>query len=105
MQFKFGNKTYTMKYGVKALMQLEDYFKMPISKIGEKFSNGNEVGIKDLFVLFKVGLLKNKPQPTDEEVEEMMDELGIEKVSKLVAEAFNESLNPDKNIEKEIKNF
>ena len=105
MEFKFGNKTYKLKYGVKALMELEDYFKAPISKIAEKFSSGNEFSIKDIFMLFKAGLLKNKPSPQDEEIEEMIDELGFKKVSELVAKAFSESFNPDENVQKQMQNF
>jgi hypothetical protein len=105
MTFKYGNKEYTLKYGVRALIKLEEYFNVPISKIADKFMDSKNLSIRDLYELFKAGLAKNKPPLTDEDIEEIIDSMGFNKIAELVGKAFQESFEPAKEVKEEMQNF
>jgi hypothetical protein len=102
--FKVAGKEYTIKYGIKALKHLEQELNATITEISDKFQSG-KFGINDLYKIFAAGLITKHPDLTTEDIENIMDELGIKKVSEIIAQAFNEAFKPDEEVEKQLKNF
>lgn len=104
MIINVGGKKYDVKYGIKALMKLEEEFNAPITEIANKFQS-NKFGITDLFKIFAAGFITKHPEVEKEEIINIIDELGLKEVSDIVAKAFNEAFNTDKKVKEKLENF
>jgi len=96
---KVGDKVYSLKYNNKALRMLEKTFEMSISKLGEKMQG--DIGINDLTEMFRIGLLHQIPNLTLEQTDEIIDEIGLQKVSEAIAKAFELAFGPQKEVKKQ----
>jgi len=98
---KVGDKVYSLKYNNKALRMLEKTFEMSISKLGEKMQG--DVGINELTEIFRIGLLHQMPDVTItlEQTDEIIDEIGLQKVSEAIAKAFELAFGPQEEVKKQ----
>ena len=96
---KVGDKIYSLKYNNKALRMLEKTFEMSISKLGEKMQG--DIGINDLTEMFRIGLLHQIPNLTLEQTDEIIDEIGLQKVSEAIAKAFELAFGPQEEVKKQ----
>jgi len=96
---KVGDKVYSLKYNNKALRMLEKTFEMSISKLGEKMQG--DIGINDLTEMFRIGLLHQIPNLTLEQTDEIIDEIGLQKVSEAIAKAFELAFGPQEEVKKQ----
>ena len=86
VNFECGGKTYTFKLGTNAQVMLEQKVKMPMSKF-LKQDRIEDLGIVDLRSIFWAGLFRQH-QLTEEEVGDIIDNIGPEKVADIFLEAF-----------------
>src|SRR5262245_59982167 len=84
--FESGGKSYTFKLGVNAQVMLEQKVKMPLSKF-LKEDKIQDLGITDLRMIFWAGLYRQH-QLTEEDVGDMIDDIGPERVAEIFIEAF-----------------
>ena len=96
---KVGDKIYSLKYNNKALRMLEKTFEMSISKLGKKMQG--DIGINDLTEMFRIGLLHQIPNLTLEQTDEIIDEIGLQKVSEAIAKAFELAFGPQEEVKKQ----
>jgi len=89
---RVGDKVYSLKYNNKALRMLEKSFNASIRTLGEKMQG--EAGINDLTEIFRIGLLHQMPDLTIEQTDEIIDEIGLQKVSEAIAKAFELAFGP-----------
>lgn len=83
VSFQAAGKSYIFKFGTSAQAALEDQVKMPWPKF---FSRNSEAfGISDLLNVFYAGLYRQHHLTIDE-VADLIDELGQDKVGEIVAE-------------------
>lgn len=91
VSFESRGKTYTFMMGTYAQVILERKTKTTMSKVFERASSG-DWGVDDMLTVFYAGLYRQH-QLTEEQVADIMDDLGIEKVGELFKQAF-EIANP-----------
>lgn len=96
---KVGDKTYPLKYNNKALRKLEESLEIPIAKIGAMMQNDMSIGM--LTEIFRVGLSHWKDDITIDEVDEIIDEIGIVKAADAIGAALDLAFKTDS--EKKIK--
>lgn len=84
--FVSNDKTYTFKLGTNAQVMLEQKVKMPMSKF-LKQDRLEDLGIADLRLIFWAGLFRQH-QLTEDEVGDIIDDIGPGKVSEIFLEAF-----------------
>lgn len=82
--FEAGGKTYVFKLGVAAQVAIEQRMKQPIHKLLQDASN--EWGIFMMLVFMHAGLLRQYAL-TEDEVADIIDELGLDRASAIIAEA------------------
>ena len=85
--FESGGKSYTFKLGVNAQVMLEQRVKMPLSKFFKQDKLA-DLGIADLRMIFWAGLYRQH-QLTEEDVGDIIDDIGPEKVSEIFVQAFD----------------
>ena len=59
---------------------------MPISKLFEE-GNAQILGVTPLVEVFQAGMMRHQPAMTEAEVTDLMDELGMDRVNEIFAEA------------------
>lgn len=84
--FESGGKTYTFKLGTNAQVMLEKKVGMPLSKF-LKQDRIEELGTEDIRSIFWAGLFR-KHQLGEDEVGDIIDDIGPEKVGEIFLEAF-----------------
>lgn len=86
VEFTVGEKTYTFRLGMNELVALEQTLgiKDPIKALAEQ-----QLGIGDLRALARAGLSRYHKELTDEEVGDLIDEMGgLVALSKVAAKSF-----------------
>jgi len=89
MTFEANGQIYELKYNIRALRTIEDVFQCPLPELQARFEKG--IGINDLVKFFQIGLMHAKPDITIEQVDEIIDAIGIEKAAELFSTAFQEA--------------
>lgn len=82
--FESGDKTYTFKLGTNAQVMIENKVGKTLAKF---FSdNSEQMGPSQIRLIFHAGLFRNHKM-TEEEVGDLIDEIGMERVSEIFTEA------------------
>jgi tail tube GTA-gp10-like protein len=81
-----GGQRYTFVLGTYGLAALERRMKMPWPRLIERAREG-QWGLDDLLALAHSALLRHHRQITEEQVADLMDEVGPERISEVIAEA------------------
>jgi Phage tail tube protein, GTA-gp10 len=81
-----GGKRYTFVLGTYALAALERRMKMPWPKLFKRAADG-DWGIDEILATVHAGLLRHHRQITEEQVADLIDELGIERINDVLSEA------------------
>jgi hypothetical protein len=84
--FEVSGKHFTLRYGNNALAELEGLLLMPITQIGERFTQG-AMGVREMRAIFWAGLMMQH-ELSLVDAGHLMDELGLPRVAELVAQAF-----------------
>lgn len=85
INFEAGGKTYTFKLGANAQVLIESKVGMPMSKyIKTRFK---DLGAADVRLIFWAGLFRQH-QLTEDEVGDLIDEVGSTRVAQIFLEAF-----------------
>ncbi len=92
VNFESGGKTYTFKLGTNAQVLLESRTGMSMAKY-LKADRIEELGSKDIRLIFWAGLTRNHPDLTEENVGDLIDDIGVDQVSEIFLKAF-ESAKP-----------
>lgn len=93
------DKERSFKFGMKAIDRIEKKFKKPITSI-----QMGELTMQDYAVLFHAGLIHEDKELTPDEVMNLVDEYStMGKVSKVMWEAFNESLKTGDEEEEKLE--
>ena len=106
--FEAGGKKYTAVFGFKAMKATEVHYDLPFfraiqsampsvapedagdkAKIAEAAA---DIRFSDVGSLFQFALLKHHPELTEAEVEDVIDEIGLEKASEVIGEALGAAL-------------
>jgi Phage tail tube protein, GTA-gp10 len=82
---EIGGKRYTFVLGTYALAALERRMKMPWPRIFKRASDG-EWGIDDVLAVVHCGLLRHHRQVTEEQVADLIDEAGLERINMMIGE-------------------
>lgn len=90
--FQSGDKIYVFKLGTNAQVLLESRTGMSMAKY-LKADRIEELGSRDIRLIFWAGLTRNHPDLTEENVGDLIDDLGVERVGDIFLEAF-ESAKP-----------
>jgi hypothetical protein len=81
-----GGKRYTFVLGTYALAALERRMKMPWPKLFKKAADG-EWGINEILATVHAGLLRHQRDMTEEQVADLIDQVGIERINEVLGEA------------------
>lgn len=84
--FESCGQSYVFKLGTNAQVMLEQKVKMPLSKF-LKQDRIEELGISDLRLIFWAGLYRQH-NLTEDQVGDIIDDIGPERVSEIFLEAF-----------------
>lgn len=91
-KFEANGATHSLQFGINALVALEEALGVPTSEIGDKLSgkDGKPVGLKDMRMIFRCGLIENWPEgePTEKEAGTLMTEIGLGAAGELIGAAF-----------------
>lgn len=88
-----SGRTYSLKYSMNAVVELEEALRMPISQFTQLAHN---FGVREARALLWAGLLHKQKDLTIEQAGDILEDIGLEKASKEAAEALGEALNPKK---------
>ena len=81
-----GGKHYTFVLGTYALAALERKMGMPWPRIIKRAVD-NEWGVNDVLIVAQCALLKHHRNMTEEQVGELIDEVGIGQINTVIGEA------------------
>ena len=84
--FEAGGKTYTFKLGTNAQVMIENKTGLSMGKFLNK-ERLEDMGAKDIRLIFWAGLFRQH-QCTEEEVGDIIDEIGPQRVADIFLEAF-----------------
>lgn len=96
--FEAGDKKYTAVFGFKAMKATEAHYDKPFFRAIQSAmpsGDGADIRLTDVAVLFKFALLKHQPKLTDSDIEDLIDEIGLEKTSEVIGEALAASVGED----------
>lgn len=85
--FEARGVIYTLRLGVNELIQLQDAFGIEDDAAFLAELPSRMRGLRDLRKFFSVGLRRHHPDLTDEQVGDLMTELGLAEITKHAAEA------------------
>lgn len=83
---ELGGRKYTFVLGTYALAALERRMRMPWPRIFKRASDG-EWGIDDVLAVVHCGLLRHQRDITEEQVADLIDEVGLERINTIISEA------------------
>lgn len=89
VSFEASGKTWTMKLGTGALIAIEDQTGKPIGEIGELLGNPKTASLKLMRAVFWGGLQQHHDGTTLAECDDLIDELGGQRVGELIGQAFS----------------
>lgn len=94
--FQVGNKTYTMRFSVRALAALQDHYGLnSLEEIGERLADTSKMSVKDLCAIVWAGLRTHHPETSMEDVMGIMDDLTLDRVKEMVASGFAAASPPE----------
>jgi hypothetical protein len=79
-------RRYTFVLGTYALAALERRMKMPWPRIFKRASDG-EWGIDEVLAIVHCGLLRHHKQMTEEQVADLIDTVGLDRINNVLGEA------------------
>lgn len=87
--FEVGGATYTLRFTVNALCELEDAVGSSVSELGAALADPTRARVKLMRALLWAGLRDRHPQLTIEDAGALLDDGGAQRIMPLVAEAFS----------------
>jgi Phage tail tube protein, GTA-gp10 len=81
-----GGTRYTFVLGTYALAALERRMRTPWTRIFKRAADG-EWGIDDVLAIVHCGLLRHHRQMTEEQAADLIDQVGLDGINKLIGEA------------------
>jgi len=97
---KAGNKIYTLRLSVGALVQLEEHFGLGINQIAQKLSNTENMRLTDWVAVMWAAMRKHQPSATQEQASELIDDLGLEEAINALGRAMQAAFPPAKGGER-----
>lgn len=108
VEFRFGGESYRAFFGFRAIKEVEAHYDLPffqalqqampalsVEDAGDPAkvaAAGASIRMTELGRLFRFALLKHQPDIDEAKVDDMIDELGFEKVGKVLADAVSSAL-------------
>lgn len=99
--FEAAGKRYQLRYGNNALAELEGLLLMPITQIGEQFTQGS-MGVREMRAIFWAGLMMQHPELSLVDAGNLMDTVGLSQVAQLVTQAFSAAFPNPQTETKEV---
>lgn len=106
--FKSGGEKYTAVFGFKAMKAIEAHYSLPFFKAIQQTmpqlapedmadkakvaAASAEILFTDIGKLFEFALLKHHPDLAEDEIDSLVDELGLERVSEIISESLAAAL-------------
>lgn len=90
--FEAGGERYTLRFGANVIATMEEDLSLSLVEIGGRMETEMKIGF--LRTVFGYGLSRHHPGLTPEQVGDIMDDVGLDKVGGLIGDAFRGSL-PD----------
>lgn len=94
VSFEAAGTTYRMKISTNALCEIEDALGESIDEVGRKIAENKSAKIRVLRTLVWGALLDRHPNLTPKDAGRLIDEIGMEKASELIAKCF-ELMQPE----------
>lgn len=104
VRFEAGGEVYTAVFGFKAMRAAEDHYDMPLMEairqalpqVGARdmkdkaamLEAGAKMRFSDFGKLFSFALLKHHPQLTEDDIDDICDELGLQGVAGVIGQSF-----------------
>ncbi|MCY8048446.1 gene transfer agent family protein [Bacillus haynesii] len=79
-----GDKEYSLRYDLNALVELEDRMGVPLSEMGEM-----KITIRTVRSMLWAGVLHENPDVTEEELGKYVDMENLEDIQGAISEAFS----------------
>lgn len=89
--FECEGKNYRFKLGTNAQVIIEKKAGMPLSKF-LKADRLDEIGAEGIRMIFWAGLTRQHPELTEDEVGDILDELGADRIKDIFEEAFEAAM-------------
>lgn len=80
-----GDKEYTLRFDLNALVELEDKMGVPLSEMGEM-----KITIRNVRSMLWAGVLHQEPEITEQEIGKFVDMDNMEEVQTAISEAFGQ---------------
>lgn len=92
-QISIGDKTYTLRFSVRAMAALQDHFKLAsLTEVGEKLQDAATLGVKDLVALLWAGLQTHHRDLSMDDALTMLDEMGLDRMQETLGHAMAAAL-------------
>lgn len=106
--FEAGGEKYTAVFGFRAMKAVETHYELPFMRaIQQAMPNVSpedatdkaklaaasaDIRLSDVGKLFEFSLLKHHPDLTEAQADDLIDEIGLERVSEIISEALTAAL-------------
>lgn len=94
--FEAQGQTWTLKLGTKAMRKIEGATGMPMPAVGRALEKEETASIDLVAKVFWGALQHHHPDLSVDDVDDLMDDLGLDKVGPLIAQAFEAAQAPKK---------
>lgn len=108
VRFEAGGKKYTAIFGFKAMKAVEVHYDKPFFRaiqaampqldakdLGDKAKIAEasaDIRFSDIGKLFECALLRHHPDLSEEQIEDLIDEIGLERASSVIGDALTAAL-------------
>jgi len=89
VHFDARGQAWTFKLGTNAQVLIESKAGMPMPQFIKRFDN---LGASEIRMIFWAGLQRQHPEVTEDDVGDMIDELGADRVADIFKEAFESAV-------------
>lgn len=98
VQIEAGGEAYTLRFSVKALAALQDYWELPsLDAVGQKLNqlDSGDISVSDYTAILWAALRTHHPEATMEQSLDIFDELGIDGLTSVIVDAMSASSSED----------
>lgn len=87
-QITIGDKTYLLRFSVRAMAALQDYFQLAtLTEVGERLQDTSMLGVKDLVALLWAGLQTHHRDVSMDDALTLLDEMGLDGMQETLGQA------------------
>ncbi len=88
VSFRADDKEWVLRYSTNALCEMEDLFGKSAIEVAQSLDSEAGVSLKDLRAVFYCGLTDRHEDISEKRAGDLIDDIGMEAVGPLIAEAF-----------------